>query len=94
VRRDHPLRVIREIANEALVALAADFSTLYSKLGRPSIASRIPASVSARSRASRRRRGHARITVCLPRQCEAGALARPAGQLRLARAPCGPLVVQ
>lgn len=38
VRRDHPLRVIREIANEALVALAADFSTLYSKLGRPSIA--------------------------------------------------------
>jgi len=33
VRRDHPLRVIREIANEALVALAADFSTLYSKLG-------------------------------------------------------------
>ena len=38
VRRDHPLRVIREIANEALAALAADFSELYSKTGRPSIA--------------------------------------------------------
>lgn len=37
VRRDHPLRVIREIANEALSALAADFSALYSKVGRPSI---------------------------------------------------------
>ncbi len=38
VRRDHPLRVIREIANEALGALAADFAALYSKVGRPSIA--------------------------------------------------------
>jgi hypothetical protein len=30
VRRDHPLRVIREIANTALAALASDFSALYS----------------------------------------------------------------
>lgn len=37
VRRDHPLRVIREIANEALEALASDFSTLYARVGRPSI---------------------------------------------------------
>ena len=38
VRTDHPLRVIRGIANEALATLAADFSTLYSRIGRPSIA--------------------------------------------------------
>jgi transposase len=38
VRTDHPLRVIRGIANEALAALAPDFSTLYSRIGRPSIA--------------------------------------------------------
>ena len=38
VRTEHPLRAIRVIANEALVALAADFSTLYSRIGRPSIA--------------------------------------------------------
>jgi transposase len=37
VRRDHPLRVIRQIANEALASLAPDFSALYSKAGRPSI---------------------------------------------------------
>lgn len=37
VRRDHPLRVIRDIANEALASLASDFSALYSKVGRPSI---------------------------------------------------------
>ena len=37
VRRDHPLRVTREIANVALTALAAYFSTLYSRVGRPSI---------------------------------------------------------
>ena len=30
--------MIRGIANEALAALAADFSTLYSRIGRPSIA--------------------------------------------------------
>ena len=38
VRTNHPLRLIRVIANEALAALAADFSTLYSRIGRPSIA--------------------------------------------------------
>ncbi len=35
VRRDHPLRVIRAVANEALGALVADFAALYSKVGRP-----------------------------------------------------------
>ncbi len=38
VRRDHPLRGIREIANTALAALASDFSALYSGTGRPSVA--------------------------------------------------------
>lgn len=38
VRRDHPLRSIREIANAALGDLSRDFATLYSELGRPSIA--------------------------------------------------------
>lgn len=37
--RDHPLRSIREIANEALATLASDFSELYSKTSRPSVAS-------------------------------------------------------
>jgi transposase len=37
VRRDHPLRAIRAIANEALGALAREFSALYSATGRPSI---------------------------------------------------------
>jgi len=37
VRRDHPLRVIREIANGALASLTSDFGGLYSRLGRPSI---------------------------------------------------------
>lgn len=37
VRPDHPLRAIRLLANEALVALQGDFSALYSGLGRPSI---------------------------------------------------------
>lgn len=38
VRRDHPLRPIREIANAALAALSEDFAALYPpKLGRPSI---------------------------------------------------------
>ncbi len=36
--RDHPLRAIRLIANEALSTLASDFSELYSKTGRPSVA--------------------------------------------------------
>ena len=38
VRPDHPLRAIRLIVNDALAALAPDFSALYSKIGRPSIA--------------------------------------------------------
>lgn len=38
VRRDHPLRAIREIANAALETLSGDFAALYSGLGRPSIA--------------------------------------------------------
>lgn len=38
VRRDHPLRAIRLIVNEALVALEGEFSALYSPIGRPSIA--------------------------------------------------------
>jgi transposase len=37
VRRDHPLRAIREIANTALADLSEDFATLYSAMGRPSI---------------------------------------------------------
>jgi transposase len=37
VPRNHPLRMIRAIVNEALSALAADFSALYSPIGRPSI---------------------------------------------------------
>ena len=37
VRRDHPLRVIRDITNDALGSLTADFDALYSALGRPSV---------------------------------------------------------
>ena len=37
VGRNHPLRTIRMIVNEALASLAGDFSTLYSPMGRPSI---------------------------------------------------------
>ncbi len=37
VGRNHPLRMIRMIVNEALAALAGDFSALYSPMGRPSI---------------------------------------------------------
>ena len=37
VRADHPLRAIREMANAALDAVSADFSALYSAVGRPSI---------------------------------------------------------
>jgi len=37
VRRDHPLRAIQAIVNEALSFLAPGFSALYSKMGRPSI---------------------------------------------------------
>jgi transposase len=37
VRGDHPLRTIRAIVNEGLVALEREFAALYSRLGRPSI---------------------------------------------------------
>src|SRR6202451_3946801 len=37
VRADHPLRVIREIANGALRSLSSDFDALYSPIGRESI---------------------------------------------------------
>ncbi len=37
VRRDHPLRAIRVIVNEALAALEREFAVLYSPIGRPSI---------------------------------------------------------
>ena len=38
VGQSHPLRAIRTIVNEALAALASEFSSLYSPVGRPSIA--------------------------------------------------------
>jgi len=37
VERNHPLRAIRAIVNEALAALAGEFSALYPPIGRPSI---------------------------------------------------------
>ncbi len=37
VRRDHPLRAIPTIVNEALSALEREFAGLYSPIGRPSI---------------------------------------------------------
>ena len=38
VRADHPLRRIRDLVNQALAALSADFDVLYARVGRPSIA--------------------------------------------------------
>lgn len=38
VRRDHPLRTIRQIVNDALILLEPEFAALYSPIGRPSIA--------------------------------------------------------
>jgi transposase len=38
VRRDHPLRTIRAIANAALSDLSKDFDKLYTDFGRPGIA--------------------------------------------------------
>ncbi|AUX78930.1 transposase [Sinorhizobium fredii] len=38
VRRDHPLRAIRQIMNDALVLVEREFAALYSPIGRPSIA--------------------------------------------------------
>jgi hypothetical protein len=37
VRSDHPLRAIRGLMNEALVALEQEFGALYAPIGRPSI---------------------------------------------------------
>jgi transposase len=37
VRRDHPLRAIRTIVNEALLGLEREFAGLYAPTGRPSI---------------------------------------------------------
>jgi transposase len=37
VPSDHPLRVVREMTDEALRGLSAQFEALYSRLGRPSI---------------------------------------------------------
>ena len=37
VPRDHPLRPIRQIVDEALAALSPEFEKLYAKFGRPSI---------------------------------------------------------
>ena len=37
VGKDHPLRTIRRIVNEALAGLSGDFSALYARMGRPSI---------------------------------------------------------
>src|ERR1700759_2747938 len=37
VRSDHPLRAIRGLVNEALVALEHEFAPLYAPIGRPSI---------------------------------------------------------
>ena len=37
VPKDHPLRPIRHIVDEALTALSPDFERLYAKFGRPSI---------------------------------------------------------
>lgn len=37
VRRDHPLRTIRAVVNEALSAMGREFALLYAPIGRPSI---------------------------------------------------------
>jgi transposase len=38
VPKDHPLRPIREMVDEALNRMSGDFDSLYSRVGRPSIA--------------------------------------------------------
>lgn len=38
IPKNHPLREIRRLADEALAALSADFEAAYAPLGRPSIA--------------------------------------------------------
>jgi transposase len=37
IGKDHPLRIIREVVNEALATLSAEFWARYSRSGRPSI---------------------------------------------------------
>jgi len=37
VGKDHPLRTMRGVVNEALAALSGEFSAMYSRMGRPSI---------------------------------------------------------
>ena len=37
VGRDHPLRKIRSLVNEALAILSGELSAMYSSMGRPSI---------------------------------------------------------
>src|SRR5580700_6305867 len=37
VGKDHPLRTIRSVVNEALAGLSGEFSALYAQMGRPSI---------------------------------------------------------
>jgi transposase len=37
VGKDHPVRAIRGVVNEALAALSDEFSAMYSRMGRPSI---------------------------------------------------------
>jgi transposase len=37
VPKDHPLRPIRQIVDEALAALSPEFEKLYARFGRPSI---------------------------------------------------------
>ena len=38
MRKDHPLRAIRALVDDALVAMDGDLAALYSGIGRPSIA--------------------------------------------------------
>src|SRR5215472_5241097 len=40
VRADHPLRIIREMADEVLKKMSQRFTKMYSRIGRPSIPSR------------------------------------------------------
>ena len=37
IPKDHPLRLIRQITDEALASLNELFAALYSEIGRPSI---------------------------------------------------------
>ena len=37
IAKDHPLRAIRALVNEALAGLSKRFDALYSQIGRPSI---------------------------------------------------------